>query len=346
MRGLTFPGDRTVELREFRDPEPGPREIVVRVRASGICGTDLKFYHGDIALPPPLSAPDIIAGHEPSGDVVAVGSAVTDAEARLGQRVMIHHYGGCGVCEHCRSGWTQMCIRGASAFGLTAHGGHADYLRIPVSAALPLPDELSYEEGAALSCGTTTAWAALKRLGLSADSTIAIFGQGPVGLSATLLAHALGARVVAVDLSNDRLHHAKQLGADKTINPGQIGDTVDAVRELTAGLGADATLDASGSPAARRQAVQAVKAWGQVCFVGEGGDVTLDVSADLLRKQVTLHGSWTFSTLQQAACAAFVAQRGIALDAIFTDRWTLDNADRAYQLFDQQVAGKGVFLTD
>jgi threonine dehydrogenase-like Zn-dependent dehydrogenase len=127
------------------------------------------------------------------------------------------------------------------------------------------------------------------------------------------------------------------------MDPVIVGDPVEGIRELTVG-GVDAAIDASGSKIARRQAVRAVGNWGQMCFVGEGGDVTLNVSSDLLRRQVTPHGSWTSSTLQQATCLRFVADRGVGLDALFTNRWTLDDAAEAYRVFDQGSAGKGVFL--
>ena len=284
----------------------------------------------------------MIAGHEPCGVVAAVGAGVSDKEARVGQRVMDHHYDGCGNCKHCRAGWTQMCLAGTVVYGSGGHGGHAKYMKVPVSTLVPLPDSLSFVTGAAISCGTGTAWGALHRLGLQGDHTIAIFGQGPVGLSATQLAAAMGARVIALDVSDERLDRAKALGADVLINPKTTPEVVSAIKELTHGRGAHLCLEASSSPQARAQAVRAVRTWGKVCYVGEGDSVTLDVSPDLLRRQVTLIGSWTFSTVGQAECAQFIADRGIDVDRLFTHRWRLDQAEEAYKLFDAQTAGKGV----
>ena len=113
---------------------------------------------------------------------------------------------------------------------------------------------------------------------------------------------------------------------------------------FTHGLGAHLSLDASSSADARAQAVRCVRTWGKACFVGEGGSVSLDVSPDLLRRQVTLIGSWTFSTVGQGECAQFVADRGIAVDKLFTHRWKLEQGKEAYTLFDQQSSGKGVIL--
>src|SRR5690242_5168332 len=240
------------------------------MKASGMCGSDLKFYRSppgaaQAALGLGGNADPFIAGHEPCGVVVARGPGVSEREAPIGQRVMDHHYSGCGVCAHCRVGWSQLCRAGITVYGVTAHGGHADYLKVPARTLVPLPDELSFATGAAIACGTGTAWGALHRLGLQGDHTIAIFGQGPVGLSATQLAAAMGARVIALDVSPERLQRAAEFGADLTIDPSEAGDVVRAIREATHGRGADLALDASSSPEARAQAVRCVRTWGKVC---------------------------------------------------------------------------------
>ena len=216
-------------------------------------------------------------------------------------------------------------------------------MRVPVSTLVPLPEELSFTTGAAISCGTGTAYGALRRLQLQGGETIAIFGQGPVGLSATQLATAMGAKVIALDISSERLEMAKTFGATGIINA-SANDPVSAIRELTHGEGAHKTLEASSAPSARQAAVQAVRSWGVACFVGERGNVTLDISPDLLRRQVTLLGSWTFSTQGQSDCAEFVADNNIDVEALFTDTWSLDQAQQAYEKFDSQTTGKGVII--
>ncbi len=346
MKGVVFLGNRKLEIRDFPDPTPGPGEVVLEIKASGMCGSDLKFYRaagGAASLGLGKVSGPLIAGHEPCGVVAAVGAGVPQNMARVGMRAMQHHYRGCGVCAQCATGWMQLCDEGvAEVYGVTGHGAHARYLKCPARTLVPLPDELSFETGAAISCGTGTAWGALQRLGLQGNHTIAIFGQGPVGLSATQLAVAMGARVIALDVSAERLARAREFGADATIDPSAAGDVVQAIRELTHGRGADLSLDTSASPEARAQAVRCVRTWGKACYVGEGDKVTLDVSPDLLRRQVTLIGSWTFSTVGQAECARFVADRGIDVDRLFTHRWKLAQAEEAYRLFDAQSAGKGV----
>ena len=347
MRGVVFLGDRKLELRDFPDPTPGPGEVVIAIKASGMCGSDLHPYRavGNAAASLGLggSGGPIIAGHEPCGVIVARDPGVGEGEAPIGQRVMNHHYKGCGVCKHCRVGWSQLCPHGITVYGMTGHGGHAQYLVAPARTMVPLPEPLSFEEGAAVSCGTGTAWGALRRLDVSGRDTLAVFGQGPVGLSATMLGRAMGARVIAVDVSPERLGLAREFGAEDAIDA-RTADPVAAIRELTHGEGAEATLDCTGHPDGRLGAVRSAAIWGRVGFVGEGGTLTIDVSKELLRKQLTLHASWTFSAVGQWECARWIAERRIPLGRIFTHRFGLDEADAAYRLFDTQTTGKGVFV--
>src|SRR5438128_12391462 len=329
MRGIVFLGERKLEIQEFPDPTPGPGEVVIAIKASGMCGSDLHPYRavGNAAAALGLgSGGPVIAGHEPCGVVAAVGAGVPADFAPVGARVMNHHYKGCGRCKHCRVGWSQLCRNGITVYGMTGHGGHAPFMKAPAFTMVPLPDELSFEEGAAVSCGTGTAYGALRRLDVSGRDTLAVFGQGPVGLSATLLGRAMGARIIAIDVSPERLKLARELGAEHTINPREK-DPVSAIHDLTDGDGAECTMDCTGHPEARAQAVRSADTWGRVAFVGEGNNVTLEVSKDLLRRQITLHASWTFSNTGQEECARFIADRTVPLGTLLTHRWPLDQAE-------------------
>src|SRR5271169_878771 len=261
MRGVTFLGECKLQLAEFPDPAPGPRDVVVAIKASGMCGSDLAPYRAKGDAPSmglgKASGP-VIAGHEPCGVVAAIGSAVDEHAARVGARVMVHHYAGCGTCSHCRTGWSQMCAGGSTVYGATGHGAHAPYMKVPAYTLVALPEELSFTTGAAISCGTGTAYQALRRVNLTGGDTIAIVGQGPVGLSATQLAAAMGARVIALDVSAQRLKRAKEFGADALINP-KTGDAAAAIKDLTHGSGADLTLDTSGTAAGRLIAVRGAR---------------------------------------------------------------------------------------
>jgi threonine dehydrogenase-like Zn-dependent dehydrogenase len=351
MRGVVFLGERELELREFPDPRPGPGDVVLAMKASGMCGSDLHAYRasrsGGAARSLGLGGAvgPFIAGHEPCGVVLERGPGMREADAPTGARVMCHHYKGCGHCEHCRAGWAQLCRQGIVVYGLTGHGGHAPYMVVPASTLVALPEAMSFEEGAAVSCGTGTAYQALRRLQVSGRDTLAVFGQGPVGASATMLGVAMGARVIAIDVGAERRALGRDLGADAVVDPG-AADPVTALKDLTEGEGVDAALDCSGHPDARLAAVRATRTWGRVGFVGEGNQVTFDVSPDLLRRQLTIHASWTFSTLIQAECARFIVRRGVPLKRLLTHRFRIAEAAKAYRLFDTQTTCKGVFVFD
>ncbi len=348
MRGITFPGDGKVELLEVPDPTPGPGEVVLEMRASGMCGTDL----GLINLAPgsrrhPLTPPDAranIAGHEPCGVVAALGSGVDPRRRRVGDRVMVHHYSGCGTCTACQSGWSQMCtVEQPYIYGTNADGGHAQYLKVPEHTLVPLPDEVSFVAGAGISCGTGTAYGALRRVRPSGTDTIVIFGQGPVGLAATQLASAMGARVIALDVSADRLARAAELGAEATVDPSQV-DPVEAVRELTKGEGVPFAFDTSGVEAARTQAVNMLAPWGSLVLIAGVNALNVTDLRPIITNQLSILGSWTFSKAGQAECARFMADHGIDGDAVFTNRWRLEQGPEAYASFAARATGKGVFI--
>jgi len=131
MKGVVFTGDRRLELREFPDPAPGGDEVVIEIRASGMCGSDLHVYRTAEGSP-------FIAGHEPCGVVVARGNAVPERMARRDARVMVHHYDGCRCCPNCLSGWTQLCDEGSVVYGRSGHGAHARYMKIPARTLVSL----------------------------------------------------------------------------------------------------------------------------------------------------------------------------------------------------------------
>jgi L-iditol 2-dehydrogenase len=160
-----------------------------------------------------------------------------------------------------------------------------------------------------------------------------------------MLGTAMGARVIAVDLSAERLEMAKAFGADAVIDSTQT-DPVAAIHELTQGEGAEATMDCTGVSDGRVAAVRSAGTWGRVALVGEGGATAFDVSRDLLRRQLTIHASWTFSAMGQAECARFVVDRKVPLKRLLSHRFKLEEAEAAYKLFDTQTTGKGVFTFD
>lgn len=338
MRGVVFKGNRQAQIREFPDPQVGPGEAVVKIRASGLCGSDLHRYRAS-------EPTDMITGHEPCGVIEELGPGAPPG-LKVGDRVMVHHYAGCGICEICAMGYEQLCPRGHVTYGGgTGHGANADFILVPSRTLVHLPDELSFEEGAAISCGTGTAWNGLKKMDVSGRDTVAIFGQGPVGLSGTLSAKAMGARVIAVDVVPERLALAKRLGADWVIN-GREADPVAAIRELTGGAGASAALETSGNPAARSQVLQCLRPFGRCCYVGVGGPASIDFNRDVIFKVATIYGSWTFSKSELIEIARFMIEAKVPLNKLVTHRYSLDQAVEAFRNFDGATTGKCVFVLD
>ena len=255
---------------------------------------------------------------------------------------MVHHYTGCGGCKHCRSGWAQMCLEGATVFGANGNGAHARYMKVrrarwfrcptrsPSKRARRSPAAPARPTGR--SSGSTCRAAKRSRSSARARS----------GLSATQLAVAMGARVIALDVSPERLALAREFGADEVIDA-RANNPVEAIRELTHGEGAHKTLDTSGAAEARAAAVRAARPGAPPAIVGERGQVTLDVSPDLLRRQITLVGSWTFSTQGQADCADFVADQHRGRQALHAPL-AAGPGRGGLSLFDTQTTGKGVIL--
>jgi threonine dehydrogenase-like Zn-dependent dehydrogenase len=335
MKGLVFLGERRIEFIDFEDPTPGPGEVVLEIKASGMCGSDLHRYRAP-------NAPRFIAGHEPSGIVAAIGPGVPPHVARLGDRVTAHHYLGCQTCEQCRTGWPQLCSPVYRRVCSTSmHGGHAPYMKARADMLIGLPEPLSFEAGSAISCGTGTAWGALERVGLRGTDTVAVFGQGPVGLSATLLASARGSRVIAVDIDDTRLELAKSFGADVAVNARD--DVPAAIREATGGKGVEVSIETSGATEAATAALDSAAIWGRIALVGLGGTLSLQLQK-YVDRQLSVLTSYSLSSVGQIELVDFVVKRGLDLDRLFTDRWTLDQGVEAYRHFDRQNSGKGVIV--
>ena len=339
MDALYFIGDSKIQIKEIPMPVPNDDEVLLKMKASGICGSDLKNYIEPQASKSIFSVP----GHEPVGIVVEIGKNVANVE--VGNRVMVHHYMGCLKCSMCRIGFTQMCPTVKEGYGGILDGGHQEYMKVKSYTCIPIPEKLDFLSAAACSCGTGTAFHAIKRLDMTAMDTIAIFGQGPVGLSATMFAAQLGIKVIAIDVMDYRLTLAKDLGADITINS-TTNDPEYLIRDLTNGIGADCTLDATGIPNVRLQAVDSAKLWGKVCFVGEGNMTNFDVSQQIIHKQLTIIGSWTFSQSGLAEVANFVTEKNSPMSTLITHTFKLDRAQEAYNTFTSGASGKIIFSID
>lgn len=347
MRGAFLPGARQVELRDdLPVPEPGHGEVLVRVRASTICGSDLRAIYREHLGHGPEAYQGVVAGHEPAGEVAAVGPGCR--RLAEGDRVVVYHIAGCGLCDECRAGYLIACTsERRAAYGWQRDGGHADYLLADEVTCLALPDELSFVDGACVACGFGTAYEGLARAGVNGADTVLVAGLGPVGLAAGLLAHALGApHVVGIDPVESRRSLALGLSAvDDVVGP-QEADVVAAVHRSVGSGGVSVAVDASGSAPGRTACLDAAARWGRVVFLGEGGDLTLDVSQQLIHKQLTLHGSWVTSTGRMSELLQALVRWKLHPEVVVTDRFALDDVALAYSTADAGTVGKVAVVMD
>jgi threonine dehydrogenase-like Zn-dependent dehydrogenase len=339
VKGVVLPGQRHLELRDFPVPEPGPGQVLLRVEASGLCGSDLRaIYRPRDQGSGPEAYRGVIAGHEPAGRIERVGPEADRFAER--DRVLVYHIAGCGRCHDCREGWMISCTDpGRAAYGWQRDGGHAEWLLAEERTLVALPDELSYADGALVACGFGTVFAASRRAGVSGADRVLVTGLGPVGLGAALLCRALGARVVGVEPGPARRAFAASLGIEVAISE-EADHLAGELAEHTHGQGFEVAIDCSGSGEARRLCLAAAREWGRVVFVGEGGTVSFEPSPLLIHKQLTLHGSWVCSLGQMEELVERLVRWDLHPEATISHRFPLARADEAYALFDGGTTGK------
>ncbi|MDK2789243.1 MAG: alcohol dehydrogenase, propanol-preferring [Epulopiscium sp.] len=341
MLGIIFPGDKKVEVREFTIPQPKEGEVLVKMKASAICRSDMSLYYGNpVVGGEAAKSGSIIPGHEPAGQVVEIGSGVNSVKP--GDRVAIYLAIGCGECPHCKSGYKMFCKQ-FKCIGFDLHGGDAQYMVVPEEYCMKIPDEMSYVVAAVSTDAVGTLYHAQKRMGISGRDTIAIYGIGPMGGAGIIVAKGLGATVIAVDAVEKRLELAKELGADYIVNA-QNSDVVKEIMKITNQLGADAAIDCSGNQYAENNALDCVRPHGRVAFVGENTKVTIDPSNQFIRKQITLIGSWYFPIWEYDEIANFIVKKKLPVEKLVTHTFKLEEAETAFRLFDGRETQKVVFV--
>jgi threonine dehydrogenase-like Zn-dependent dehydrogenase len=338
MTAVALPGERRVEFRTVAVPEPGQGQVLIRMKASGLCGSDLRaIYRPALQGTGPEAYRGVIAGHEPSGQIVAAGPAVH--RFAVGDRVIVYHIAGCGLCHECRAGWMISCkAPSRAAYGWQRDGGHSDFLLAEERTLVRLPEFLTYLDGANIACGLGTAYAACLRADVSGRDQVLITGLGPVGLGLALLCRAMGADVIGVEATVERRRLAAELGVDPVLPPGE--DALALIRERSDSGGVSVAIDCSGNPEARRMCLAAARDWGRVVFVGEGGSVTFEPSPLMIHKQLTLYGSWVCSIGQMEDLVEDLVRWQLHPESIVSHRFALTQAQQAYEIFDTGRTGK------
>ena len=345
MKGAYLPGNSTVEFRDVPIPRPGYGQVLVKMKACTICGSDIRAIYREHVGKGPEGYQGVIAGHEPCGQVVEEGPGIR--RFKQGARVIVYHISGCGVCHDCRMGYMISCSSPLrAAYGWQRDGGMAEYILCDEKDLVELPDALSYADGAQVACGFGTVYEAISKIGVSGADNVLVAGLGPVGLAALMLCKAMGARkLFGIEGNQYRIDLAKKLNlADEILRPG--GDTVERIRALTGGNGVERAFDASASDEGRQTAIRAARQWGKIAFVGEGNSVTFNPSPDILHPQKSIYGSWVTSIWLMENLVEALVRWDMHPDILVSHRFPLERADEAYRLMAEGQCGKVAVCAD
>jgi threonine dehydrogenase-like Zn-dependent dehydrogenase len=315
MKAARFPGPGQVRVEEAPVPEVGEGEVLVRTRASAICGSDKGLWE--------KGAPGgRIAGHEGAGQVVKVGPGVKGCAP--GDRVVVLAVVGCGSCRECLAGRAPYCEKSE---GLA--GQFAEYSVVPERNLVSLPEDIAFECGCLLSDSLGTPARAVRRSGAGEGDIAAVFGCGPIGLNCIQMLRAVGAAVIAMDPVPYRREAALRLGAHHALDP-LDGDPLSRIKELT-GSGADLAFECCGL--AGRQALRAVRRGGRVAFVGERESLEINPSEDFIRRHIEVFGSWYLTARDYWQNVELVRSGRVDPTRIVTHLLPFEEIARGFEVF-------------
>ncbi len=306
-----------LELEEIPVPGIGSKDVLVRIKAAGICHSDVHYRAGVSPVHPlPMTL-----GHEAAGVVEQVGADVTNVG--VGDRVCLHYMVTCGDCVYCSLGSEQFCTTG-QMLGKDRDGGYAEYISLPARNAFVIPDEIPFEQGAIMMCSSATSLHALRKGRLEAGETVAIFGVGGLGISAVQLARAFGALdVYAVDINATKLKMAEGFGAIP-VNAAEV-DPVAEIRRLSNGRGVDVALELIGLPLTSRQCIESLAVFGRAVMVGlSDKNVEFDPYHELIGKELELIGSADHLAHELPTLIELVRRGTLDLSGVVTDVVPLD----------------------
>lgn len=308
---------KPLQEQEVPLPALGDQGVLVRVKAAGICHSDVHYRAGKS----PVGVLPQTLGHEVAGIIENVGTGI--ASDRIGKRVCLHYLLTCGNCDYCRQGREQFCVTGAM-IGKHRDGGYAEYITVPARNAVPLPDTVSFEQGAVLMCSTSTSFHALRKARLKAGETVAIFGAGGLGMSAIQLAYAMGASAVfAIDISPQKLATAKTYGAFPV--DASACDPVETLHQKTRGKGVDVSLEVIGLPETMQQAVRCLGVFGRAALAGIAeSPFEVDSYQELLGKEAEVIGCSDHLLEELPILLEFLRQGRVDLSHVITESVSLN----------------------
>jgi D-arabinose 1-dehydrogenase-like Zn-dependent alcohol dehydrogenase len=346
MHAVLMPGDSRVVIVEARVPEPGYGQVVIGLRAAGLCGSDLHMQylpaaeHRRDTFYGLRTDPAVVPGHEGAGIVEAVGPGVADL--RVGDRVTVHHMAGCGNCRECRAGWDINCADKWGVYGLNRDGALQDKMLVRARDCVLVPDGITFAEACYYSCGAGTGYLALKRGDFGPGDVVAVVGLGPVGIAAAYFAVRAGAQVIGFDTQESRNAYGRELGMSACFNP-RSEDGRARLMEITGGHGADVVVEATGISVARDLALSVAALHGRVVCVGFTDEVSpLHLQRDVLQKQVDVRGAWMFPIHALRDLLEACSREGVSIEHLITARFRLEDAQEAWRGFAAGSLGKTV----
>lgn len=326
MKAAVFHGaDRPLTVQEVPTPSPGPGDLLVRVAGCGVCHTDLHYVdHGT----PTFKPPPLVLGHEVAGTVAEVGESVDGFEA--GDRVLLAAVLSCGRCELCRTGRENLCENGRM-LGNHTDGGYAEFMVAPARDAFHLPEEIPTVEGSIIADAITTPYHAVVNRGrVTPGDRVVVVGCGGVGLNVVQVAAALGAQVIAVDLSAEKLAWAARLGAVATVDASSTERVDKEVRSLTGG-GAHVAFEVVGQPDTQATALSCLRTGGRLVLVGYSpGKMSLN-SGRVMFRELEIVGSLGCRPVDYPRVIELVRQGRISLTPLVTHRFPLDEIGDAFE---------------
>lgn len=330
-------GKGFLEVKTVEDPVPGEHEALIRVKAAGICGTDLHIQEDRFHYNPP-----VILGHEFSGEVLTVGKSVSGYKA--GDRVVAEpHRGGCGACRYCLTGEVEVC-RDKRAIGYKIDGCFCSLVVLPATSLHRIPENVTYEQAALTEPLAVVVKAVLERTVIEPEDFVVVLGSGPIGLLAAAAARAEGARAVMITGTDGdeklRLPTARRMGIDYAVNI-QKEDPVAKVIALTRGVGADVVIEASGAAPAIRQAFDLIKIDGRICGLGLSGREHVELPWDLaIKKAARLICSFSSNWTSWELALSLLAGGKVNVDPLITACYPLAEWQQAFHRLERLEAIK------
>ena len=335
MKALLLTNYNQLEIANVPVPVPGYKEVLCRIKAVAICGSDPGIIKGFKPGVWPKSFPFIL-GHEWSGEVASLGEGVT--ELKVGDRVAGEAHSGCGICKNCLAGDYTLCLNygrpgGHRHYGFNYNGSNCEYNAFPIKCVHKIPDDLSYVHATLVDTGGVSLHA-VKLIGITPGGSVAIYGGGPVGLCVLQLVKGMGStNIIVIGSGGYRLELARKYGADHTVDY-KSEDPVAAIMKYTDGIGADEAVECSGADIAPAQCVRSLRKGGKLALIGftYSASMPFPVMSDVTLNQITIQGSRANPNVSEEVIH-LLGKKIIDGDTLITHRFPLDRYKEALDIF-------------